>query len=199
MNVRWETVLWVGLAVASPALGTLLWPRLRERLGDWAELVERFAPWAHGFGPAYLALLSGAIRAREAGLLGHEPLAWVAAALACTIWLRLATLWSPGTAGWPEPTRGVLDEPRWTLYRAAGSQWLGQPQIGGLVGLALGLSEWGLGSRVRGRMDWQTLARLASSTVVFALSRDFWLTALAQAGLLILLRRGRRPSIVVEH
>jgi hypothetical protein len=40
-------------------------------------------------------------------------------------------------------------------------------------------------------VEWQTLARLASSSVVFALTRNFWLTALAQAGLLILLRRGR--------
>ena len=191
MNVRWETVAWVGIAVASPALATVLWPRLRARFGEWAELVERFAPWAHGFGPAYLALLSGGIRAREAGLLGHEPLAWVGAALACAIWLRLATVWWPDAAHWPEPNRGVLDEPRWTLYRAAGSQWVGHPQIGGLVGLVLALSEWGLGGRVQGRVEWQTLARLASSTVVFALTRNFWLTALAQAGLLIVLRRGR--------
>jgi hypothetical protein len=191
LNLRWETVVWVGVAVASPALATVLWPRLRERLGDWAELVERFAPWAHGFGPAYLALLSGAIRAREAGLLGHAPLAWVGGALACAVWLWLATFRRPGAVDWPEPNRGVLDEPRWTLYRAAGSQWVGDPQIGGLVGLALALSEWGLGGRAQGRVEWQTLARLASSSLVFALTRNFWLTALAQAGLLILLRRGR--------
>lgn len=183
--------MWVGFAVASPALATVLWPRLRERFGEWAELVERFAPWAYGFGPAYLALLSGAIRAREAGLLGHDPLAWVGGALACAIWLRLATVWRPDAVRWPEPNRGVLDEPRWTLYRAAGSQWVGHPQIGGLVGLALALSEWALGGRAQGRVEWQTLARLASSTVVFALTRNFWLTALAQAGLLIVLRRGR--------
>ena len=183
--------MWVGLAVASPALATRLWPRFRERLGDWAELVERFAPWAHGFGPAYLALFTGAIRAREAGLLGHQPLVWVGSTLACAIWLALATAWRPLAGHWPDPARGVLDEPRWTLYLAAGSQWLGQPQIGGLVGLALALSEWGLGGWVQGRFEWQTLARLASSSVVFALTRNFWLTALAQAGLLILLRRGR--------
>jgi len=177
--------------VASPALATVLWPRLRERLGDWAELVERFAPWAHGFGPAYLALFTGAIQAREAGLLGHAPLAWVGGALASAVWLWIATFRRPDPVRWPEPNRGVLDEPRWTLYRAAGSQWLGQPQLGGLVGLALALSEWGLGGRVQGRMDWQTLARLASSSLVFAITRNFWLTALAQAGLLILLRRGR--------
>lgn len=183
--------MWVGLAVASPALATKLWPRVRARLGDWAELVERFAPWAHGFGPAYLALFTGAIQAREAGLLGHQPLAWVGGTLAIAIWLGLATAWRPPAARWPEPARGVLDEPRWTLYRAAGSQWLEQPQLGALVGLALALSEWGLGGRVQGRVEWQTLARLASSTIVFALTRNFWLTSLAQAGLLILLRRGR--------
>jgi len=181
----------VGLAVAAPGLAARLWPRVRERLGAWAELVERFAPWAHGFGPAYLALFSGAIRAREAGLLGHQLLAWVGGALACAIWLGLSTVRRPPGESWPEPGRGVLDEPRWTLYRAAGSQWLGHPQLGGLVGLALALSEWGLAGRLHGRVDWLTLARLASSSVVFALTRNFWLTALAQAGLLILLRRGR--------
>ena len=191
MNLQWETVVWVGLAVASPALAARLWPRFRARLGEWAELVERFAPWAHGFGPAYLALFSGALQARQAGLLGHPPLAWVGGTLASVIWLGLVTARRPSAARWPEPTRGVLDEPRWTLYRAAGAQWLGQPQIGWLVGLALGVSEWGLSGRVRGRVDWLTLARLASSTTVFALTRNFWLTALAQAGLLILLRRGR--------
>ena len=183
--------MWVGLAMASPALATKLWPRFRERLGDWVELVERFAPWAHGFGPAYLALFSGAIRAREAGLLGQQALAWVGGTLACALWLGLATVRRPLGESWPEPGRGVLDEPRWTLYRAAGSQWLGHPQLGGLVGLALALSEWGLGGWVQGRVEWRTLARLASSTVVFALTRNFWLTALAQAGLLIVLRRGR--------
>jgi hypothetical protein len=44
---------------------------------------------------------------------------------------------------------------------------------------------------MQGRVEWQTLARLASSTIVFTLTRNFWLTALAQAGLLIVLRRGR--------
>jgi len=191
LNFRWETVVWVGLAVASPALATKVWPRFRDRFGNWAELMERFAPWAHGFAAAYLALFSGAIRAREAGLLGHQPSAWAGSALACAIWLGLATTWKPPGTRWPEPDRGVLDEPRWTLYRAAGSQWLGQPQLGGLAGLAMALSEWGLAGWVQGRVEWQTLARLASSSVVFALTRNFWLTALAQAGLLILLRRGR--------
>jgi len=183
--------VWVGLAVASPALAARLWPRFRERLGDRAELVERLAPWAHGFAPAYLALFSGAIQAREAGLIGHQPLTWIGGTLACAIWLGLATAWRPPAERWPEAARGVLDEPRWTLYRAAGSQWSGQPQIGGLVGLVLALSEWGLGGWVQGRVEWRTLARLASSSVVFALTRNFWLTALAQAGLLVLLRRGR--------
>jgi hypothetical protein len=180
------------VAQAAPVAAALAWPRLSSRLGSWADLVTRFAPWAHGLGPAYLALLRGAIRARDAGLAGFTPLDWAAGILACVIWAWLAASKSPEAASWPEPGRGVLDEPRWTLYRAAGNRWLGQAQAGWLVGLGLGLVEWGLAARLRGRPDWQTLARVASSAVVFALTRNFWLTVLAQAGWLALLRRGAR-------
>jgi len=188
--MRWEAVFWVGLAVGSPVLTQVFWPRLKDRLGDWAELAERFAPWAYGLILAYLALISGAIRARDAGLIGHRPLAWVGGALVGSVWLGLAAFWKPREGNWPEPSRGVLDEPRWTLYRAAGSLWVGHFQLGVLVGLGLAALEWWLGWRARRVADWETLARIASSAVVFVLTRNFWLTALSQAALLAILRRG---------
>ena len=188
--MRWEAAFWVGLALGSPALAQVFWPRLKDRLGDWAELAERFAPWAHGFIPAYLALFFGSIRARDAGVIGRGPLDWVGGMLACGLWLGLAALLKPEGGTWPEPTRGVLDEPRWTLYRAAGGLWVGHYQFGVLVGLGLAAVEWWLGVQSRRSVAWETLARMASSTVVFGLTRNFWLAALSQAALLAILRRG---------
>jgi hypothetical protein len=95
---------------------------------------------------------------------------------------------------WPTPVRGALDEPRWALYRAAAALWLGDPQYALLAGLGLAVVEWSLSSVPKLRKDplrWETMARIASSSVIFALTRSFWLTLVTQAIMLELLRRKR--------
>ena len=173
------------------------------------DLAQQLAPWLWGIVPAYLALITGAIPARFFGLTGHSPLAWFGGAIVCGALVGLAALapWPEGD--WPTPTHGVLDEPRWALYRAAGVLWVPRPELGLLIGLGLGLIEWAicfkpwmgplketLRSRRTAEVDvgwspgtWETVARVAGSSLLFASTRNFWLTALSQAVLLGMVRR----------
>src|SRR3990172_11938881 len=74
----WEALIWSALAALSPAAAAATWPRWKPRLGTAGEPLERIAPWLHGAGPAYLALIRGAILSRDAGLRGHDLVAWLA-------------------------------------------------------------------------------------------------------------------------
>lgn len=214
---QWEAAFWVGLAILSPALAKPTWPSvvslfsLSESLQD---LAQRLAPWLWGIVPAYLALISGAVPARFFGLTGYSPLAWFGGAIISGALIGLAALirWPEG--GWPTPTRGVLDEPRWALYRAAGVLWIPRPELGLLVGLALTLVEWAIcfspwkgplketlrtwrTAEIDARWPpgmWETLARMASSSLLFATTRNFWLTALSQAVLLGMMRRNHSDT-----
>ncbi len=210
--IQLEALFWVGLAILSPALAKPAWPRMISLLKlseSTQDLTQRLAPWVWGIGPAYFALISGAIPARFFGLTGHSPLAWFGGAILCGALVGLAALvqWPEGT--WPTPTQGVLDEPRWALYRAAGVLWMPRPELGLLMGLALGLVEWAIRYRLWKRPllktlrtcrtaevdsrwpagTWETVARVAGSSLIFAATRNFWLTALTQAVLLGMVRR----------
>ena len=194
---------WVALAILSPVLAELTWPRVRPKVASWIDLAERIGPWLWGIGPAYLALITGAIPARFFGLTGHSAFAWFGGAIICGALIGIAALLSWPAGEWPKPTRGVLDEPRWALYRAAGILWLGRIELGLLLGLGLALLEWsarfrpwrnGDGLSLRASTNWragtwETLARIAGSALVFALTRNFWLTALTQAVFLGMIRR----------
>jgi hypothetical protein len=210
--IQLEALFWVSLAIIAPALINPAWPpvvsllKLSESTQD---LAQRLAPWLWGIVPAYLALITGAIPARFFGLTGRSPVAWFGGAIICGALVGLAGLvrWPDGT--WPNPTRGVLDEPRWALYRAAGMLWMPRPELGLLIGLALGLVEWGIRYRpwkgpllktlrtwrtaeVDSRWPagtWETVARIAGSNLIFAMTRNLWLTALTQAVLLGMVRR----------
>ncbi len=210
--IQLEALFWVILAILSPALAKPAWPRMVSLLKlseSIQDLVNRLAPWLWGIVPAYIALITGAIPARLFGLTGHSPLAWFGGAIICGALVGLAALvrWPEGA--WPTPTRGVLDEPRWALYRAAGVLWLPRPELGLLIGLALGLLEWAIFFKVwKGPMltslrtwrtaevdsrwstgTWETVVRVAGSSLIFAITRNFWLTALTQAVLLGTVRR----------
>ena len=210
--IQLEALFWVGLAILSPALAKPAWPRMVSFLKlpeTTQDLAQRLASWLWGIIPAYFALITGAIPARFFGLTGQSPLAWFGGAIICGALVGLAGLvrWPDGT--WPNPTRGVLDEPRWALYRAASVLWMPRPELGLLIGLALGLVEWAIRYRpwkgpllktlrtwrtaeVDARWPpgtWETLARVAGSSLIFAATRNFWLTALTQAVLLGMVRR----------
>lgn len=214
---QWEVAFWVGLALLSPAMARPAWPRAVSLLSlsdSIQDLLRRLAPWLWGIGPAYLALISGAIPARFFGLTGHSPLAWFGGAIICGALIGLASMirWPEGA--WPTPTRGVLDEPRWVLYRAAGALWIPRPELGLLTGLALALVEWAIYFRpwkgplketlqkwrtpeVDARWPpgtWETLVRMAGSSLLFATTHNFWLTALSQAVLLGMMRRNHSST-----
>ena len=210
--IQLEALFWVGLAVLSPALIRPTWAPMVSLLKlseSTQDLARRLAPWIWGIVPAYLALITGAIPARLFGLTGVPPLAWFGGAIICGALVGLAALvrWPDGT--WPTPTRGVLDEPRWALYRAAGVLWLPRPELGLLLGLILGVLEWAIFFKVwKGPLltslqtwrspeldsswpagTWETVVRVAGSSLIFAITRNFWLTALTQAVLLGMVRR----------
>ena len=203
--MTWEAVLWTALATLSPSLSSLIWPRIEQRLERWAEPMAAFGPWLHGVAPAYLALVTGAILSRDAGLRGHDTVAWVGGAFVCALVLAAVgfSLRSRMShTAWPDPLRALADEPRWTLYRAAGALWTWSHTLGTAIGLGLALAEWILTHRlwraegVQRKEVVGTLVRIATSTLFFALTRNFWLTALSQFVLMTLLRRA--PGRLVE-
>ncbi|MFQ5944147.1 MAG: hypothetical protein ACE5JF_11390 [Anaerolineales bacterium] len=204
-----EAAFWVGLGLLSPALVRPAWPRAVSLLGlseSAQDLVRRLGPWLWGIAPAYLALISGAVPARFFGLTGHSPLAWFGGAIFCGALIGLVRR---PQGDWPTPTLSVLDEPRWALYRASGMLWIPHPELGLLIGLAMALAEWAIcfqpwkgplkktlhtwrAAEVDARWPagtWETMARLAGSSLIFATTRNFWLTALSQMVLLGMLRR----------
>ena len=200
----WEALIWSALAALSPAAAAVAWPRWKPRLGITGETLERIAPWLHGVGPAYLAIIRGAILSRDAGLRGHDLVAWLAGGVVCAALLGciLAVARRPGLGlPWPEPLQALADEPRWALYRAAGALWFNfnSHALGTGVGLGWAALEWALTNRTRlGNIRQHpeatgTLLRLASSTLIFLATRNFWLTCLSGGIILAVLRRPK-PS-----
>lgn len=190
--MRWDAVLWILVGIVSFPLVRAVWPRLEARQPRWSPYFEAFAPWLHGIGPAYVALITGAVLTRDFGLARQGTEAWVGGSALCIVWLVVNDRLRPAQAGWPPPVRGALDEPRWALYRAGAALWVSQPQMALLVGLGLAVGEWGLswvgGAEAR---RWTWLARAASSSLIYALTGNFWLTLVTQALGLELAQRRR--------
>lgn len=208
----WEAALWAALALSAPTAASWLWPRLRPRLGEWGSAAEALGPWLHGLLPAYLALVTGAVSGRDAGLFDHSWGDWASGVLACGAGLVAAAIlawWRPLPLRIPSPLDGALDEPRWALYRGAGALWAGAWTPGVFIGLGLAVLEWmavvqpwrrrssseatlaGRRWRILGGLapeEWGILFRMALSAALFLATRNLWLTAATQAGVLALLR-----------
>lgn len=197
----WEALIWSALAALSPAAAAVVWPRWKPRLGPAAEALEQVAPWLHGVGPAYLALIRGAILSRDAGLRGHDLVAWLLGGVACAVLLTWVEGRSRSALVWPDPLHALADEPRWALYRAAGALWTNSHALGTGVGLGWAVLEWALIHRARlGTIRRHPeaagpLLRLASSTLIFLVTRNFWLTCLSGGILLAVLRRAKGPAL----
>ncbi len=192
--MSWELVVWVAVTVGSPALAAAAWPRLQARLQGWEPYLRSFAPWLHGIAPAYAALLTATVSEREFGIAVQPWPVWGAGAVACGIFLAAYASFVHPPGDWPKPARGVLDEPRWALYRAAGILGAGSWSFGLIVGLGLAATEDGLRALAQpgtGRYRWERLARAAGSTLIFTVTANFWLTLISQAIALYLLRRRR--------
>lgn len=192
-----EALLWSAIAVLATTLRWVSAAERRLRLGRWTEWLEAFAPWIHGLGPTFLAAFTGALAPASIGLIVPNVLTgWILPCVGlivllagCSAWLKQNPLKRP-------PLRFdhvVLDEPRWALYRATGGLLLAHDGLGLILGLGLGLLEWTLRHRTwRPESRGETrvcldLARVATSTIAFALSRNLWLTIAFQLGLVSML------------
>lgn len=204
-----EAGLWVGLTVLAPFLAASVWPRLAPRWGRWAGTAEQAGPWLHAFGPAYLALLRGAVLGRDFGLYGQGLQGWLAGGTVCAGalvagWLVLRWKMLPAEVEFPRLATALGDETRWAFYRAAGMLWTGLDPAGIALGLLLAALEWGLGRRIwqantwRGRHSWVAMGRLALSSALFLATHNFWLTVLTQTGWILMAGRqvphGQTPA-----
>jgi len=186
----WEAALWSLALIISPIVASWAWPRVQENFGDWREPMEAAAPWAHSLLLPYLALLTGSIIGRDAGLYGHSMAGWVSGAAACGLGLVAAALFlrkRPVNLPWSHTLSETLrEETRWTLYRASAALWVTSFPVSVAIGTALALVE----TAVRVLQEEKTnrfapangasLLRALFSGLLFGLTRNFWLTAATQ-------------------
>jgi hypothetical protein len=193
-----EAVIWTTIALAAPPITGLAMQRWgihpTERLQPVVSLGERF----RSLGIPYLALITGAITARDAGLSGQTWAEWLRGALECAavlaiVWIAVELRrWAPS---FPDPGPTVMDESRWALYRATGSLLADPGWPGPLIGLGVGVIEWAVVHRLwvqrdqMGAESWSSLVRLCASTILFLLTRNLWLIVLTQVGLNLMIRR----------
>jgi hypothetical protein len=199
-----EAFLWTTIALLGPDVIRLIGDRWGIRIGDRLQAGLSVGRWIYNLGVPYLALITGAVAARDVGLTGLDGVEWLRGAIECAG--ALGVVWV--VAGWRRPVlpyarpdRAAMDEPRWALYRGAGSL-LADPLLAGpLIGLCIGLIEWGLKHRpwvqeAWAKADaWASLVRVCVSTALFLLTRNLWLIVLTQVGLSVILTRGVRDSI----
>ncbi len=186
----WEAALWSLMLIISPIVASWAWPRVQESFGDWREPLEAAAPWVHSLLLPYLALLTGSILGRDAGLYGHSTAGWVGGAVACGLGLGAAALFlrkRPVKLPWTHTLSETLrDETRWALYRASAALWVTSFPASVAIGTALALAETAVRVLQEEKTNRFALANRASllralfSGLLFGLTRNFWLTAATQ-------------------
>jgi hypothetical protein len=154
-------------------------------------------------GLPFAALMRGAVLPREFGLEGFRAQDWLTGALiAAALVAGAALALRARPTGWDriDPVDAVLDEARWGLYRAAGMAWTSSVFPGAAIGLGLMVLEGYLHSGTRSvPRIWASsqplaLLRPVASFLFFILTRNAWLTALAQAGLVLALSAFSSPE-----
>lgn len=201
-----EALIWSLLLVLGPAFAERLWPMLRQRIPPLPINVELWAPWIHGLMLPYLAIIVGSVSGRQVGLYGGQPGVWIAGVIACGIGLILASTLVRRLANLPEPEGELyavlLDETRWAFYRAAAALWIAG-LLSALLGFGMAFIELGLthalvsGRSAPSQAQWKRLMRAALSTLLFIATGNFWLTAMTQLLLQLVVRREvqRNPTI----
>jgi len=200
----WEAAFWSLTLIISPIVVSWVWPRFRDGFGDWREPLETAAPWAYSLLLPYLALLTGSIIGRDAGLYGHSLSSWASVAVACGLGLAAAALFlrtRPIKLPWSHTLSETLrEEPRWALYRASAALWAVSFPVSVVIGTVLALAEtavWVLQAEKTDRLKLANGARLLRalfSGLVFGLTRNFWLTAATQAALVTLFNMPRTKA-----
>jgi hypothetical protein len=202
-----EAISWSVVALVGPEILGRLWDRLRDRIDDHLLPPAFFGRWFRSLGIPYLAVITGAVAARDIGLSGQTAADWLRGGLLCAGVLGVAwVIVGPRRLSLSHtgPVAAALDEPRWALYRGTGSLLADPVWIGPLLGLGLGLAEWLLQHRPwveRARLKpdaWSELGRVCGSTVLYLLTRNLWLIVLTQAGLSLIFG-GRLHDPMGEH
>jgi len=199
--VPWEAVFWSCALIFSPIVARRVWPRMQARLGDWREPLKAAAPWAHSLLLPYLALLSGSIIGRDAGLYGPSLSNWASVAVACGLGLFTAALvlrTRPMKLPWSHSFSETLrEEPRWAMYRAAAALWASSFPLSVAIGMALAFAEMAVRILQEDKTSRFTLAngarllRVLFSGLLFGLTHNFWLTAATQAAIVVLFNMPR--------
>jgi len=200
-----ETIVWVGLGLGLPWLGRWLRARWLDPQGAGVHDVEWLARAAYGVLLPFGAWASGALVGRELGLWApwRGSAVWSLAAVAGSVFVGEWALRRGATRpalrrviGEDRSLADLFDTPRWSLYRGAGLLWIGNPLLATLAGWFLAvLEDIGRVGRVpnpaHGR-DRRRLLWLTASMIVLGLGGNLWVTLVAQAGCLWLMRANRR-------
>ena len=195
------------MVLVGPAVIRHAWSRWDGRVDDRLRPVVSLGRWLHSLGLPYLALITGAVAARDCGVSGRTATEWLAGAAACVAALGLAWLalhLRPLRSAYPGPLQAATDEPRWALYRGTGSLLAGSQWGGPLIGLILGSVEFILTRHLWTAPAWSQaevwieLARLAGSTVLFLFTRNLWLLILTQVGLSMIVARSASTPVEVK-
>ncbi len=196
----WQAGIWVALALGAWPAARAARLRLEARFGDQAGTITNLGAWVHALGPAYLALISGAVTGRDLGIYGPTTAAWASAAVGIAGGLGAAWLvfrFRHPAIEPDSPWTVALNEPRWALYRAAGIGWVGGLWLGLAIGLVLAAADWGLRHSVwqadgwKQADVWRGWMRAGLSAVLFAATRNLWLIIVCQAGLAAMTHRRR--------
>ncbi len=197
----WEAAAWSLALIVSPIVVHWVWPRLGDKYGAWQEPLETAAPWVYSLLLPYLALITGSIIGRDAGLYGHPMSAWVSVTVACSLGLVAAFFFlrtRPIKLPWTQTLSETLrEEARWAMYRASAALWVVSFPVSVAIGTALAFAEtavWVLQKEKTDRFKLANGARLLRalfSGLLFGLTRNFWLTAAVQATIVALLNTSR--------
>lgn len=197
----WEAAAWSLALIVSPIIVRWAWPRLRDKYGAWREPLETAAPWVYSLLLPNLALLTGSILGRDAGLYGHSLSGWVSVAVACGLGLAAVALFlrtRPINLPWSHTLSATLrEEPRWAMYRASAALWAVSFPVSVAIGTALALVETAIWVLQEKRTDRFKLAngarvlRAIFSGLLFGLTQNFWLTAVTQATVVTLFNMPR--------
>ena len=197
----WDAAAWSLALIVSPIVVPWVWPRLRDKYGAWQEPLETVAPWVYSLLLPYLALITGSIIGRDAGLYGHSLSAWVSVTVACGLGLVAAFFFlrtRPIKLPWTHTLSETLrEEARWAMYRASAALWVVSFPVSVAIGTALAFAEtavWVLQKEKTDRFKLANGARLLRalfSGLLFGLTRNFWLTAAVQATIVALLNISR--------
>jgi len=173
------------LAFGWPVFGAAASRLVSARLAERAEWLHRLSPWLRDLGLPYLALVLGAVAARDLGLRGHTLLDLGLGLLIAAGSAALGWKLQPAKA-WPIAAQDALDEVRWALYRALVWGWSGSLVIALAVALATALVERVLERAIKtGTLrlepdDGAWLARTLTSTAMFAAGHNLWFNILAR-------------------